>query len=172
MGTPLITSGYSNSPISNITPFTYRDGETYLEQLHRLRKWFYEVTTVLQSNIQFVDNKDKDALADLAEQFNATILNFTNTYQQLLLNALNDSSNDILYDPTSGVISPFALVVGHVYDNLRYYAYFADQLDSFEYTAKEWDDMQYTARHFDLALAYSSTHTQDVNVMPPVVTPS
>jgi hypothetical protein len=53
--------------------------------------------------------------------------------------------------------------MGHIYDNTRYYAYFADQLDNFSYTAAQFDDMQYTARYFDLALGYSPDGTQAVD---------
>lgn len=45
------------NPVSNITPFTYRDGETYLEQLRRLRAWIDEVALLSNAQAQDIINQ-------------------------------------------------------------------------------------------------------------------
>lgn len=39
------------TPLSNVTPFTYRDGETYLSQLRRLRQWSEDMTIAFNEQI-------------------------------------------------------------------------------------------------------------------------
>lgn len=154
-----ILGRYINSPLSQITPFTYRDGETFLEQLHRLRCWVDDITAALESNIEQVAADDKAANLALAQELNDVLTAFSNKWENDLL-ALEDEQFNVTRDPTTGQLSPLNIVVNHVYDNTRYYAYFADQLDNFGKTAAEWDGMGYTARHFDLVLGYSPNTTQ------------
>jgi hypothetical protein len=164
--------GLFNTPMANITPFTYRDGETFLEQLKRLREWIDYVNETLQANINLVFSEDQAANASLVKQLNDTLLAFTNQWDQELLQLQNQAPT-LAFDPTNGTSTePINKVIGNVYDNLRYYAYFADQLDTFQYTAAQWDAMQYSARHFDLALAYSPTTTQATDTVPATVTPN
>lgn len=169
MSLPLV-GNYFNSPLSQITPFTYRDGETYLEQLKRLRDWISTVSAALEANIEAVATDDKTANDALTQQLNDVLTAFTLKWEQQLL-ALEDSVS-ATRDPTSGALNPLSIVVNHIYDNTRYYAYFADQLDNFSKTAAEWDAMQYTARHFDLVLGYSPTTTQATDTVPATVTPN
>lgn len=157
---------FSNAPLSNVTPFTYRDGETYLEQLKRLRQYIKDVSETLQTNIDTVSNNNSLAIINLTTQLNKTLTDFITKW--------NSSQEDgaIIFDPTTGFNSSLNLVMGNIYNNTRYYAYFADQLDAFEYSAAEWDAMEYTARHFDLNLAYSPTETQATDTVPSNVTPN
>lgn len=160
--TPFITK-----PLSNVTPFTYRDGETYLEQLKRLREWIDTVGDILQGNIDTVATNNDSQINTLIIDFNAALAEINTA-----LLAMEESGGMLLYDPTTGVLTGAATVIGHVYDNTRYYAYFADQLDAFDNTAAEWEALDYTARHFDLALAYSPTDIQADNVVPATVAPN
>jgi hypothetical protein len=162
---------YFDSPLSQVTPFTYRDGETFLEQLKRLRCWVDNVTAALESNIEQVAADDKTANNALADELNGLLTAFTNKWESELL-ALEDEAKNVTRDPTTGSLSPIGVVVNHVYDNTRYYAYFANQLDAFDYTAAEWDAIGYTARHFDLVLGYSPATTQALDTVPSTVTPS
>lgn len=164
MGSPLDTSQFFNTPLSNVTPFTYRDGETYLERLHRLQKWIHDLSITLENNIESVEAQDQIAINTLAQQLNDALNKFANDWNAELL-AIQNQNPLFIFDPTNGKRTETAdVVVGRVYDNLRYYAYFADQLDDFEKTAAEWDGMQYSARGFDLALAYSPTNVQATDV--------
>lgn len=171
MGSPLSTAGFFSTPLSNVTPFTYRDGETFLEQLKRLREWIDHVYSTLAADISAVQTDDEAAITSLATQLNAELLAFVNQWQIELMN-LADNVPALAFDPTNGTrIEPIDVVVSRVFDNLRYYAFFADQLDGFLHTAAEWDAMQYTARGFDLALAYNATQTQAVDTVPATITP-
>lgn len=170
MSLPLV-SEYFNSPLSQITPFTYRDGETFLEMFTRLKCWVDDVTQALESNIEQVAADDKAANQALADELNGILTAFANKWENELL-ALEDEAKNVTRDPTSGKLSPIGIVVNHIYDNTRYYAYFADQLDNFNLTAAEWDAKQYTARHFDLVLGYSATTTQAENTVPATVQPN
>lgn len=167
MGHLLGTTPFSSKPLSNVTPFTYRDGETYLEQLKRLRGYIGEVADILQGNIDDLSDNVDAKINALISDFNAALAEIN-----AALMAMEDSDNMVLFDPTTGELNGASIVIGHVYDNTRYYAYFAGQLDDFEKTAAEWDSMEYTARHFDLALAYSSNETQADNVVPATVQPN
>lgn len=167
MGHLLGSTAFSNKPLSNVTPFTYRDGETYLEQLKRLRNWINELGDILQGNIDALSDNVDARFAALIADFNAALAEIN-----AALLAIEDSDDMVLFDPTTGELTGASIVIGHVYDNTRYYAFFANQLDDFEKTAAEWDEMDYTARHFDLALAYSPTTTQADNIVPAPVQPN
>lgn len=167
----LDSTGFFNAPVSNVTPFTYRDGETYLEQLRRLREWVCSAIEQLQTEITDVQDADNSAIQALTNQLNSVLNAFISQWTAELLQ-LEDQNPLTVFDPTTGMVSALNLVIGHVYDNTRYYAYFADQLDAFNMTAAQWDAMQYTARHFDLALAYSPTTTQATDTVPATVTPN
>lgn len=164
MGSPLSTLGFFSTPLSNVTPFTYRDGETFLEQLARLRCWIDEVSSTLAANIIAVQTDDEAALASLTAQLNAELLAFVNQWQTELMN-LQDQHPALAFDPTNGTsVEPVNVVISRVYDYTRVYAFFADQLDAYEMTAAELDAVQYTARGFDLALAYNANSINATDV--------
>lgn len=179
---PLVGNGYFTA-LTNITPFTYRDNETYLSQLQRLCKWIDYVSVTLQAQIAHVQAEDAAAIAALAAQLNAALASlatqlnteldqFSLKWENELL-SIESQQFEFVFDPTSGSqIETVNTVISRVFDNLRYYAYFADQLDTFEFTAAEWDAYEYTARGFDLALAYSPTETQAVDTVPATVQPT
>lgn len=154
--TMALDASQSFSLLTNVTPFTYRDGETFLQILKRLRKWIHDAIIELEGQIQDTRDEDQAALDALAAQFNAQLA----AINTLLIGFQTAGIDDVVFDPTTGTTTAIEIALGHVYDNTRYYAYFADQLDDFEKTAAQWDNMQYTARHFDLALAYSPSKVQ------------
>lgn len=171
MGSPLSTLGFFDTPLSNITPFTYRDGETFLDQLARLRLWIDEVSATLENNIETLQISDKTAFDSLTKQLNDTLFAFVNKWQNEIME-LEDQDPTLAFDPTNGTrIETLNTVISKVYDNLRYYAFFADQLDNFEFTALEWDTFEYSARGFDLALAYTPNLTQAIDNVPSLVSP-
>lgn len=167
----LDSTGFFSAPVANITPFTYRDGETYLEQLKRLRDWVCDSINQLEVDINGVQTADQNAIQALTNQLNGVLNTFLSQWNAELIQ-LEGQDPLTAFDPTTGHAAALNLVIGHIYDNTRYYAYFADQLDAFSMTAAQWDAMQYTARHFDLALAYSPTITQATDTVPATVNPS
>lgn len=172
MAGSLDLSGFFNVPLGNITPFTYRDNETYLEQIDRLKTYLASLSTQLEEAISGANSSNQAAIQALVTQLNGTLSDFSKSQLEELLDIANQSPTYV-EDPTTGSLTtPINVVINHVYDNLRYYAYFANQLDSFQYTAAQWDAMGYTARHFDLALAYSPTTTQATDTVPATVTPN
>jgi hypothetical protein len=157
-----------NYPVSNITPFTYRDGETYLEQLARLRQYIVELVPKLNQTI--ADEHAAWVAGDAAvkAQLEAELKAFTDTWTAIIESLQVNATT--AFDPTSGALyQGISKVISNVYDNTRVYAYFADQLDNFEYTASVWDAMEYEARRFDLGLAYSPTQLNDIDTNTPVV---
>jgi hypothetical protein len=163
-------SGLFNLPLASVTPFSYRDNISYLQKLEYLAKWMRNSISIVEQNISTVQQNDGNAITSLIAQLNSVLNHFVSEWDATL-QGLQDSAT--VLDPVNGVRNePLNRALGNMYDNLRYYAYFADQLDAFQYTAAEWDAMQYTARHFDLALAYSPTTTQATDIVPSTVTPN
>lgn len=163
-------SGLFNLPLASVVPFTYRDNISYLQKLEYLSKWIRNAISIIEQNISTVEQNDSNAITNLINQLNNTLNAFVSEWDTVL-QGLQDSAT--VLDPVNGIRNePLNQALGNMYDNLRYYAYFADQLDAFSYTAAQWDAIGYTARHFDLALAYSPTTTQATDTVPATVTPS
>jgi hypothetical protein len=140
------------SPIDQVTPFTYRDNDTYLTILYGLRSKVDDIINSL-NELSITDSTNLNtAIADLSAQFN-TALNALEASLEKLIEGSHDES--IAFDPTNGTtLEGLSTVISRVYDNLRLYAYFAKQYDDLQLTALTYDNMQVTARHFDLAITY------------------
>lgn len=138
------------APVSNVTPFTYRDGETFLSELHRIKEYIRELAFLLESGDAANRDYVNKAIAALTEQFNAAIV-----YLEGLIAGSHDES--IAFDPTNGThLEGLSQVVSNVYDNVRIFAYFALDLDNMDLTAAEYDAWLATmpVRHMDLAPLY------------------
>lgn len=138
------------APVSNVTPFTYRDGETFLSELHRIKCYIAEMVAVLEKADE--DNRDyvNNTIQQLTTQFNAAVI-----YLEGLIAGSHDES--IAFDPTNGShLEGLSQVVSNVYDNSRIFAYFAKDLDDMGMTAVEYDDLlaSMPVRHMDLAPLY------------------
>lgn len=138
------------APVSNVTPFTYRDGETFLSELHRIKCYISEMVAALEKADE--DNRDyvNNAITQLTDQFNAVV-----SYLENIIAGSHDES--IAFDPTNGAhLEGLSQVVSNVYDNVRIFAYFAKDLDDMNMTAAQYDTMlaSMPVRHMDLAPTY------------------
>lgn len=150
MGTVL--PNFPASPISEVQPFTYRDNESYLKQLSRLRDYVRE-------NLQRLNNQEivdvsylLKSINDLSASFNAQI----DTLEASIA-AYTGLGEYTAFDPTNGLNTEnLSMVLGNVYDNVRIFAYFAVDYDNLNMTALEYDNYLATmpVRQMDLAPLY------------------
>lgn len=140
------------TPVNPVTPFTYRDNDTYLTLLRKLE----EFATGLAEHVNEQDEDNKSAwqraIDDLTNALNLTVLS---VYNDLVNQIAGSHDESIASDPTTGKRNAgLSTVVAHVYDNLRIHAYFAKQYDDLGLTCAEYDALNFTARHYDLAPLY------------------
>lgn len=141
-------------PINQVTPFTYRDNETYLSTLRGLRHKINELIAHVDAADAELIVQFNQALQSLDAEISATIAAMREEFIDLI-----DDDAGVGFDPTTGSITtPIFKALNNVYDNTRIYAYFAVELDTLGFTAAEWDLMAYGARHFDLAMTYPDIH--------------
>lgn len=145
-------------PINQVTPFTYRDNDTYLTILHSLKN---QVNALVDwANEYAVDDAANlnNAVSALITQFNAALNKLRSDLEALIAGSHDES---IAFNPTTGsLLDGLSKVVSDVYDNLRYYAYFAKQYDDLGLTAAEYDALNYTARHYDLAVTFPTFNAE------------
>lgn len=148
MGTVL--PNFPASPISEVQPFTYRDNESYLKQLARLRDYVRE-------NLQRLSNQEIVDVAYLLKSIN-DLSNAIQVEIAAVQASIQQSNGDyISFDPTNGTSTEaLSQVVSNVYDNTRIFAYFAKDLDDMGMTAAEYDALlsSMPVRHMDLAPLY------------------
>lgn len=139
-------------PVSNVTPFTYRDGNTYLDILNRLREKVEDVIAALNTlNLTNADQHNT-IIITLTSQFNDALLALRIELTDLI-EAANESP--VVQDPTTGVLTQgLTKALSNVYDNARVFAYFAKQYDDEQLTAAQQDARNLTARHFDLGVMW------------------
>lgn len=140
------------SPITPVTPFTYRDNATNVTILRSLELKLNDLIAKINEVAATDASNLGEGLNQLVLEFNASL----NSVRDELV-ALVEGSHDesVATDPTTGLrLQGLSRVVGNVYDNVRIFAYFAKQYDDVEMTAAQYDALQYSARHFDLAPLY------------------
>ena len=163
-------------PLSNVTPFTYREGYTYVGMVEALRNY---VNTMIDS----VNNNTASALeiqrlyTELAAYVNATIsqlitdLNdsqeafaddYATQFHQLRVDLItiitNASRQGTALDPTRGDTQPIDDVFAHVYDALRIYAYSAGEYDTLDLDADGYTARDSTAYEYDIYGRGSNPH--------------
>lgn len=176
----LRSTGYL--PLSNITPFTYRDGATFLECLEDVRQKTNEVVESFNGLIGMVN----DVLADQAlirqemaemetrvELANAKLSESVDlrlkSLRIELLDAIGKAMTGVADDPTSGKTAvPVSIVLSNVYDYARLNGGFAKRLDEQELTALDMDGAEHTARHLDLSR--DDTIDDDLTIPPRKIT--
>lgn len=142
----------SFTPVNPVTPFTYRDNDTYMTILHKLEQYVAGVTEHVNTTDASNNSAWQKAIDDLTNALNLTILSVYNDLVNMIAGSHDESIAD---DPTTGKRNAgLSTVVAHVYDNLRIHAYFAKQYDDLGLTCAEYDALNYTARHYDLAPLY------------------
>lgn len=139
--------------ISDVQPFSYKDGETYLGKLGRLEKYIRDTLEYLV-RVQREHDKLTDANIEKLR------LEVNQIFVDLIAEIASVSDGALAYNPTNGKKEPLSKVTGDTYDNLRIFAYFAKELDDMGMTAAEYDAWlaQSNARHFDLAITYPVPH--------------
>lgn len=152
------------NPVNQVTPFTYRDNDTYLTLLSRI-----------QAQLEGLDGAYRDDLKNLSDYVNKavdTLVKDTNADLTKMRAQLIDllSKGVFAWDPTHGnVDNNMTRVLSNIYDYVRVYAYFASEIDAMGLTAAEYDALGLTARFHDLQWAYPTIHA--VNTVPAPANP-
>lgn len=147
--------------LSTVTPFTYRDGATYLELLELIKQavkelvgWSGEVKDELdamEEHIKQIEiasaNSIRLGLAEIRAEnakFRAEVLN-------LIAEATTSGS---AFNPTNGKVEPVSKVMVDVYDNVRVFAWFVDDIDAMDITVEDFEALDLSVEHFDLGATY------------------
>ena len=138
------------SGLGNVTPFTYRDGYTYLSVLRQLIEQFndlvgeYDELVVRLQDFETVTTAAVDSLRnDMDKRF--TILR-----NEMLAIIADATKSGTCFDPTTGRRdTPVSDALSHVYDYSRLFAQFAQLADEAGITASTQQATGQTARHID-----------------------
>ena len=161
---------YTNSanPVSNITPFTYGDGYTYLSLLEDMRVYLNTMIDSVNANTdsandvvdQFTElvNHVNDAIADYGTQLdnwsNDFDVDFKARFDKLradmLTLILTTTQTGIIFNPTRGFYDPIGEVISDIYHYLRVWAITAGDYDALELTIEDFDDKYASAYDFDI----------------------
>lgn len=142
--------------VGGVTPFTYRDGATYLTLLNEIISLVNQIVDVVNEDNNNVDGLMAEVNAkikELDDRVSYTLAGFKNSISGWIKEMQDEKGS--IYDPTNGTLAnPFSVVMERIYDNVRIYAYFARQYDDLGLTAAEYDALEYTARHYDLGVTH------------------
>lgn len=175
---------YTNSanPITNITPFTYGDGYTYLSLLEDMRVYLNTMIDSVNANTdsandvveQFTElvNHVNDAIADYGTQLDNWSddfdVNFKATFDKLRADALTliltTAQTGVIFNPTRGFYDPIGDVVVRVYDFLRTFSYTAAEYDALGLTQDEYDNQFVDAYAYDVRTAQSAI-TEEIQTL-------
>lgn len=92
---------FPRHPINNITPFTYRDGETFLKRVERLEEYLRGLVVEVDAGFAVIIEAFADALAQITEDNNETIAEFNAMFLQfqedvqLQIDSLNNLAGQI-----------------------------------------------------------------------------
>ena len=169
MSIPIGPITIRREPLTNITPFTYNDGYTYLRLLEDLRKAVSSLGDVIGSNNSiWEDTLDQIEMLqnNLISEINTKIVgidlkladfrgDYKEDYKQLRREMLQEirqaTSVGTTYDPTTGSnLVPLPKALEHVYDNLRLYAYTAKEYDELQLTSTAYGSKNITAYKYDI----------------------
>jgi hypothetical protein len=138
-------------PINQVTPFTYRDNDTYLTILKKLT----DKTSELVAFINDVSENNAGGLNALWAELTAAIVALRAELVAMIEALENEETPTTALDPTNGTrTESISKVIGRVYDYSRVFGYFARQYDELEMTAAEYDAQNLSARHYDLGVTY------------------
>ena len=171
---------YTNSanPISNITPFTYGDGYTYLSLLEDMRVYLNTMIESVNANTdsandvvdQFTElvNHVNEAIADYGTQLDDWSNDFDDSFKitfdklraDMLTLVLTTTQTGVIFNPTRGFYDPIGDVVINVYDFLRTFSYTAAEYDALQLTQDEYDSQFVDAYAYDVRTAQSSITEQ------------
>lgn len=160
-----ITPMLNNYPLSNVTPFTYRDGETYLERLARVMDKVDEVIEGHNSTLDTLASIPamlalvRQEMVDLEQRIDGALAaNTADSLERIRLlrvELLNEiaaaTAGGTVLDPTSGKTVRMGEALSRVYDYARIMGNFAKRRDDAAETASAIDSHNWTARHTDLS---------------------
>ena len=175
---------YTNSanPISNITPFTYGDGYTYLSLLEDMRVYLNTMIDSVNANTdsandvvdQFTElvNHVNDAIADYGTQLDNWSDNFDVSFKatfdklraDMLTLVLTTAQTGVIFNPTRGFYDPIGDVVVGVYDFLRTFSYTAAEYDALGLTQDDYDNQFVDAYAYDVRTAQSAI-TEEIQTL-------
>ena len=175
---------YTNSanPISNITPFTYGDGYTYLSLLEDMRVYLNTMIESVNANTdsandvvdQFTElvNHVNDAIADYGTQLNNWSDDFEASFKvtfdklraDMITLVLTTSQTGVIFNPTRGFYDPIGDVVAGIYDFLRIYSYTAAEYDALGLTQDDYDNRFVDAYAYDVRTAQSAI-TEEIQTL-------
>ena len=175
---------YTNSanPITNITPFTYGDGYTYLSLLEDMRVYLNTMIDSVNANTdsandvveQFTElvNHVNDAIADYGTQLdnwsNDFEVDFKVTFDTLradmLTLVLTTAQTGVIFNPTRGFYDRIGDVVVNVYDFLRTFSYTAAEYDALGLTQDDYDSQFVDAYAYDIRTAQSAI-TEEIQTL-------
>lgn len=175
---------YTNSanPISNITPFTYGDGYTYLSLLEDMRVYLNTMIDSVNANTdsandvvdQFTElvNHVNEAIADYGTQLDNWSDDFEVDFKarfdklraDMLTLVLTTAQTGVIFNPTRGFYDPIGDVVVGVYDFLRTFSYTAAEYDALGLTQDDYDNQFVDAYAYDVRTAQSAI-TEEIQTL-------
>lgn len=157
------------SPITSITPFTYRDNWTYLEKLeylftrlNEITESFNALTSQVENSIKQIDELLDAFKGDFTEKLNALENKHDEDILKLrkeLLQAIADSQKGgVVFNPTNGRRDESVeKVINDVYDNVRVHAHFVENMENGD-TATVIDERALSGQRFDLDPESETNH--------------
>lgn len=144
--------------LTNVTPFSYRDGYTFLDKLEAIAKVVNQVVNTVNSLNDVVNtiNTNLEALSDsidsrfvnMREELSDDLGRLRADLEELITDAVPAG---VVRNPVDGKIASVEDALGSVYDNARVHAWFAVDIDTNNLTAAEIDALALSARHHDLS---------------------
>ena len=155
MGLPLDTLA-AFSPITPVTPFTYRDTATNMTILREMERKINALVDAI--------NEESSNNAGGLNAFKLAVAAALTALRVELVTMIEALEGDATaLDPTNGTRTEgVSKVIGRVYDYTRIFAYFARQYDELDLTAAEYDALDYSARHFDLGVTYPTLNDTQI----------
>ena len=167
---------YTNSanPVTNITPFTYGDGYTYLSLLEDMRVYLNTMIESVNANTdsandvvaQFTElvKHVNDAIADYEAQLDNWSDNletslwetFNTLRSDMITLVLTTTQTGVIFNPTRGFYDHIGDVVVNVYDFLRTFSYTAEEYDALKLTQDDYNSQFVDAYAYDIRTAQSA----------------
>ena len=172
----------SSNPITNITPFTYGDGYTYLSLLEDMRVYLNTMIESVNANTDSANDVVKQftelvthvnkAIADYGAQldnwsgeFEADFrVTFDKLRTDMITLVLTTTQTGVIFNPTRGFYDPIGNVVVNVYDFLRSFSYTAAEYDALGLTQDDYNSQFVDAYAYDIRTAQSAI-TEEIQTL-------
>lgn len=149
-----------DTPLTNVTPFTFRDGITYVEKLERVARNCQNLVDAINKCIKICNelevNVNKTVAQLRAETDRKIQYAIDELYRKL---AARGGEKVFVTDPVDGVATKtLSEALASMYSNLRTAARFAIEADNIGATAKQLDEIGWKARGWDLDPEATTPH--------------